>query len=202
MEKKAGVAVWGPHPGAPSKSFPPLPPCRHPHCHQGEKGLKEIRTEFATLICYRYCIGTGWYSISRQSSWARHLFQTHFRWHAIDQSGEFKMAIQDRLIKTRTHQHSVPLLYAGELWDRNWVIIIIEPIALTLANWCVMAMIRPSWLVMDSSNEVVLQIIFCYVEATHRKLNRRFNTSTILFLATEYNAQDGGTRSNGSDFLR
>ena len=61
-------------------------------------------------------------------------------------------------------------------------------------------MIRPFLPVMDSTNEVVFQIIFCYVEATHKKLNRRFNTSTILFPVTEYNAHDGGTRSNGSDF--
>jgi hypothetical protein len=54
---------------------------------------------------------------------------------------------------------------------------------------------------MDSTNKVVLQIIFCYVEATHRELNSRFNTSTVLFPATEYNAQDGGTGSNGSDFF-
>ena len=70
---------------------------------------------------------------------------------------------------------------------------------LTLANWNVMAMINSMLRVMDSTNKVY-QIIFWYVEATQRKLYRRFNTSTILFLATEYNAQDGGTCSNGSDF--
>ena len=62
-----------------------------------------------------------------------------------------------------------------------------------------MAMIRSSWLVMDCTNEVVLQIIFCCVEATHRKLNSQIYASTIILPATEYNAQDGGTRSNGSD---
>ena len=68
-------------------------------------------------------------------------------------------------------QHSVLLLHVGEHWDRNEVIIIIESIAwlhtLTLANWCVMAMIKVSWPVMDSTNKVVLHIIFFYLEATH-----------------------------------
>ncbi len=97
----------------------------------------------------------------------------------------------------------IPLV--DEMWEWNFMIIIIDPTAwllsLTLANWRVMAMIRSAWPVMDSTNKVVLQIIFCYVEATHMKLNSRFDTSSVLFPVTEYNAQDGGAGSNGSDFL-
>ena len=62
-------------------------------------------------------------------------------------------------------------------------------------------MISCPWKVMDSTYEVVLQIIFCYFEATYWKLNIRCYTFTIHFLATEDNAHDVWTLIDESDFI-
>ncbi len=67
-----------------------------------------------------------------------------------------------------------------------------------------MPIISCPWKVVDSTYDykIVSQIIFCYFDATYRKLNIRFYTFTIHILATEDNAHDGWTLSDDSEFIR